>query len=167
MRRLEPFILALAVIAILVLPAITGYTQDGTLVFRDADGQETGVQQVVHSTQYAAMIEKQAAMLELLQAIDAKLDALVGGPTAPPPGGSVVVYINFDNSEALQKIPGIGPAKASAIVINRASFGHFTGWDDVQARRIGIGPGTVEDILLQNAVVVSFGEPEPLEVPGP
>ncbi len=53
------------------------------------------------------------------------------------------VNINESSSAELEKLPGIGPAKAAAIVSYREANGHFRSIDDLVAVS-GIGSKTVE-----------------------
>ncbi|WP_114418458.1 ComEA family DNA-binding protein [Marinospirillum perlucidum] len=53
--------------------------------------------------------------------------------------------INQANQEQLTSLPGIGPAKASAIVDYRSSQGTFNNLQDLQEVR-GIGPATAEKL---------------------
>lgn len=55
------------------------------------------------------------------------------------------ININKATSEELQKIPGIGPAKAAAIISYREEFGKFKNIDEL-TRVSGIGKKTVEKI---------------------
>ena len=53
------------------------------------------------------------------------------------------ISLNTADQTTLESIPGIGPSKASAIIEERASGGHFQSVEDL-ARVKGIGPSTVE-----------------------
>ncbi len=55
------------------------------------------------------------------------------------------VDVNSADLAALCRIPGIGPAKAQAILDLRATLGSFTSVEDLQRVR-GIGPATLERI---------------------
>lgn len=73
-----------------------------------------------------------------------------GGPTrtAPPPQPQRI-RVNTASAEALAALPGIGPARAAAIVDSRLREGPFRRVEDL--RRVpGIGPRTVE--RLRNLV---------------
>jgi competence protein ComEA len=60
---------------------------------------------------------------------------------AVPPG----VDLNAASAADLQKIPGIGPKAAEAIVAHREEQGPFTSIDDLAAIR-GFGPAKVEQL---------------------
>lgn len=70
------------------------------------------------------------------------LAILFGNPAS---GQSVVVNINTATQVELETLPGIGPAKAFAILEYRQSIGAFT--DIEQLDNVpGIGPATMESI---------------------
>jgi len=56
-----------------------------------------------------------------------------------------LININTASSAELQLLPGIGPARASAIIEDRTANGPFHAIDDLQ-RVHGIGPKTVQNI---------------------
>jgi competence protein ComEA len=76
-----------------------------------------------------------------------------GGHTVSPPSQPADgrVNINTATAEELEKLPGIGPAKAQAIVRDREQNGLFRRVEDL-ARVTGIGPKTVEN-LREHATV--------------
>lgn len=55
------------------------------------------------------------------------------------------VNVNTADAKALEGLPGIGPAKAAAIVDYRTEHGNFTSVDDL-AKVKGIGPGILSKI---------------------
>ena len=63
-------------------------------------------------------------------------------PIAPVPRAGVV-NINTADSELLQKLPGIGPARARAILEHRSQVGRFRSVEDLLEVR-GIGPRALE-----------------------
>ncbi|BAU27154.1 competence protein ComEA [Aneurinibacillus soli] len=65
--------------------------------------------------------------------------------TAGTDNGKVIVNINEATSEQLQTIPGIGPAKAVAILEYREKKGAFKKVEDI-TNVSGIGPKTLEKI---------------------
>ncbi len=71
------------------------------------------------------------------------------GPAGPP--GAAVVDLNRASAKELQALPGIGPARASAIVRWRGEHGSFQTVDDL-LEVPGIGPATLE--RLRALVVV-------------
>jgi len=62
------------------------------------------------------------------------------------------VDINTASEAELDKLKGIGPAKAKAIAAERKKNGPFKSLDDVAARVKGIGPKTVADWKKSGAV---------------
>lgn len=74
----------------------------------------------------------------------------VDGPAPAPPGApdtggpdAAPVDLNTASAEALEAVPGIGPALAARIVAYRAETGPFATVDELEAVR-GIGPRTIE-----------------------
>ena len=67
------------------------------------------------------------------------------GAPAPgiPPHGSPALDLNSATLDELDALPGIGPAKARAIVAYRSSHGAFTGADEL-ARVPGLSPSLVK-----------------------
>ena len=59
--------------------------------------------------------------------------------------GAGFIAINRATIEELQVLPGIGPAKAAAIVRHRETHGAFTSLADLDAVA-GIGPATIEKL---------------------
>ncbi len=71
-----------------------------------------------------------------------KVDAV-----APDESGAAGLLIDLNSAtpENLELLPGIGPARARAIVMNRETLGPFRTIDDLE-RVPGIGPATVEGL---------------------
>lgn len=71
-------------------------------------------------------------------------------PTAPPQpsnsGTPAAVNVNTATASQLEKLPGIGPSKAKAIVEHRAKHGPFSQPEDL-LRVHGIGPKLLERML--------------------
>lgn len=65
--------------------------------------------------------------------------------TAHTPAAKDGVNVNTAASAALESLPGIGPAKAAAIIADRDANGPFASCNDLQRVR-GIGPATVANI---------------------
>jgi len=61
------------------------------------------------------------------------------------------INVNTASADDLKKLPGIGPAKAAAIIEDRLKNGPFASCDDLD-RVSGIGPTTVD--LLRDACTV-------------
>jgi competence protein ComEA len=70
---------------------------------------------------------------------------------APAPEGATAgtaagpININSATADELDKLPGIGPATAAAIVSDRSAHGPFASVDDLQRVR-GIGPSKLEQL---------------------
>lgn len=143
--------------------------QPAAFVFRDSDGSERVVTNVVHSTQYQAMIEEQKAMKELLAEIGGKVDYLVTQHAVDefenPDVEPVKVYLNTATYEQLQTIPGIGAVKAGSIIATRGTpevtgYNPFTSWQDLAVRVNGIGMGTVGDMQAAGVLLDPPAETE-------
>ena len=61
------------------------------------------------------------------------------------PASNDGVNVNTAASSALESLPGIGPAKAAAIIADREANGPFASCSDLQRVR-GIGPATVANM---------------------
>lgn len=70
--------------------------------------------------------------------------------TAAPPPPSGRVNINTATAAQLEGLPGIGPAKAAAILQSREELGPFASCQDL-GRVNGIGPATIS-LLLESCV---------------
>ncbi len=70
--------------------------------------------------------------------------------------GAVRVDLNRATAEELTSLPGIGPAKAAAIVAHRESSGAFTTVEGLEAVR-GVGPALVAK--LRPHVTLGSGSP--------
>lgn len=75
-----------------------------------------------------------------------------GGPSASPADSGptrttlpLIIDINRANADELDRLPGIGPKTAKAIVEHRTRNGPFASVDDLLAVR-GIGPATLAEI---------------------
>jgi competence protein ComEA len=66
--------------------------------------------------------------------------------------------LNDVDKEALAALPGIGPSKAAAIVLDRQTNGAFTSVRELQRVR-GIGPKTVEALAPYLTVDTTPGIP--------
>ncbi|MFN2332134.1 MAG: ComEA family DNA-binding protein [Halomonas sp.] len=55
------------------------------------------------------------------------------------------INVNTADAELLAELPGIGPAKAAAIIEDRETNGNFESAEDL-TRVSGIGPGTVANL---------------------
>ncbi|WP_052703047.1 ComEA family DNA-binding protein [Paenibacillus beijingensis] len=82
--------------------------------------------------------------------------AAAGGGSGDRPAGGPVwsgdgrLNINYATAEQLDELPGIGPAKAKAIVADRERNGLFQSVDDMQ-RVKGVGPKMLEK--MRSAIV--------------
>ena len=66
-----------------------------------------------------------------------------GAPTAPPPAGSPPrLNLNSASVSELDELPGIGPARAAAILQEREARGPFTSVEDL-SRVPGLGPSAI------------------------
>ena len=72
--------------------------------------------------------------------------------------GSNCEDVNTANARTLQRVRGIGRAKAQAIIEYRNQFGPFTSLDEL-TRVKGIGPATVENFRRADFCVRESGEP--------
>lgn len=73
--------------------------------------------------------------------------ALAALTIAVPAGGLLAteeVDINRADRSRLEQLPGIGVAKADAILLARDAGGAFISWSDFQKRVRGFGPRTIE-----------------------
>ncbi|MHB8108307.1 MAG: ComEA family DNA-binding protein, partial [Candidatus Cryosericum sp.] len=66
-------------------------------------------------------------------------------PTSPASSTRTRVSINRATLAELDTLPGIGPAKAQAILDYRSQHGQFKRLEDLQNVK-GIGPATFEDL---------------------
>ena len=74
----------------------------------------------------------------------------LGEPPAPPAGVAGLLDLNAASTAELEELPGIGPARALAIVAYRDGNGGFGRVEDL-LRVDGIGPGTlagIRDLVL-------------------
>ncbi|MFT6143195.1 MAG: competence protein ComEA [Myxococcota bacterium] len=76
-------------------------------------------------------------------------DALA--PAAAPAAAGPRINVNLASASELQRLPGVGATKASAIVEDRTTNGPFTSCNDL-VRVMGIGPATVSSLSDQCAV---------------
>ncbi len=67
-------------------------------------------------------------------------------PAPRPASGGAGVNINTASASELQKLPGIGPSKAAAILADRDARGAFKSCADLD-RVQGIGPATVAGLV--------------------
>jgi competence ComEA-like helix-hairpin-helix protein len=75
------------------------------------------------------------------------IDRPAAEPGGAPPAGRVdaAVELNAATAEDLDRLPGIGPVKAAAILATRERLGGFASVDQLTEVR-GIGPATVEKL---------------------
>jgi competence protein ComEA len=75
--------------------------------------------------------------------------AVAGGGTAAGPAGAVhpgaLLDLNSAGTDALQRLPGIGPVLAERIVSHRQAHGRYATVDDLLAVS-GIGPHKLADL---------------------
>ena len=74
--------------------------------------------------------------------------ALAGGLLVPAEAVSVVpcrLDVNFASAPQLQALPGIGPSRAEALVLERLRHGPFRSLADLQ-RVHGFGPKTIASL---------------------
>lgn len=108
---------------------------------------------------------RQGRLLELwaLLVLGLAIRAFAGALAAPPADLSVQPYrvdLNRAGVAELQVLPGLGPARAEAIVLERIRHGRFDGIDDLM-RVPGLGQATVAQLLpwLRLAPSESHGPP--------
>lgn len=70
---------------------------------------------------------------------------LMGGWASSPAWAGEPVDLNTAAAEQLQTLPGIGPAKAQAILDHRAAHGPFGSVDGLDAVK-GFGPATIDKL---------------------
>lgn len=80
-------------------------------------------------------------------------------PPGVQSGGSSLIDLNSADSEALQSLPGIGPARATSIIEYRTRRGPFNSVDDLE-NVPGIGPSIIST-LHQRAVALPVATAEP------
>ncbi|QOJ14316.1 MAG: helix-hairpin-helix domain-containing protein [Planctomycetia bacterium] len=119
----------------------------------------------VASVPTAAVRAGAAAALLTLCALAAQLGsaAFRSAPPTPPRGAAALrIDPNTASAAELQLLPGIGPARASAILSYRESVAApaFVSSADLDAVR-GIGPGTLREISDFVAVPEAKSEPFP------
>ncbi|MDX2176400.1 MAG: ComEA family DNA-binding protein [Candidatus Sumerlaeia bacterium] len=88
--------------------------------------------------------------------------AAVDAAAAQPASAGGLIDVNTADQKLLETLPGIGPAKARAILDDRAAKGPFRSAEDLD-RVSGIGPKTVERLRPY----LSFGAAEPPAAPAP
>ena len=88
-------------------------------------------------------IRAAAALAALL--LIATLAANAAPPAAPPPDAGAAVNVNSASSEQLMSLPGIGAAKADAIVKYREEHGPYKQPEDLLQVR-GIGEALLQKI---------------------
>jgi competence protein ComEA len=98
-----------------------------------------------------------ATLQELLPFLE--VGDLVPHP-APGPEAAAPIDLNRADAATLDRLPGIGPVLAAAIVADRAARGPFASVEDLGRVR-GIGPRTVERLAGR----VVLGDPVPGEAP--
>lgn len=154
-----------AILSVLVASQVS-FSQDddttGSFIYRDADGNDSPMMRVRTSEQAARTNAELAEINEQLTEITNKLDFVVGsiGATTVPDPQPDAIDINTATFEELQSIPGIGPAKAGAIVAERGSpdapsaYRPFSDWGDFAQRVNGVGPATVSDIQASGRATI-------------
>ena len=68
-----------------------------------------------------------------------------GGETSPPPSPAGKIDVNSADADSLETLPGIGPARARAIIEHRQANGPFASVDALTEVR-GIGEGILDSI---------------------
>ena len=87
------------------------------------------------------------AKIDVLQRGQAPAPAALASAPGPAGAGAsgAVVNVNSADQAALESIPGIGPAKAAAILDYRSQIGRFDSFEQL-LEVPGIGPATLESI---------------------
>ena len=96
-------------------------------------------------------------LVSLYQGAALLLEARPAHP--PPPLPALIPDVNTSPAAELQLLPGIGPARAAAIVAERERGGPFAGLPALE-RVAGIGPMTVAG-LKGRATAAGRGPPPP------
>lgn len=140
----------LVAIVILISGISITYAQDGNFIYRDNDGKEVKMTQVVTSEQMKTVIANQEDIKSSLAAMQTQIEVLLGN-VPDEPVELVEIYINTATLDELQQVPGIGAVKAGAIVAERGTpdligYNPFTSWTNLTTRVRGVGPATVADM---------------------
>lgn len=102
-------------------------------------GGTTPGAQLVSINRAAPLVDGQQVVVPEPGAVGTAASPGATSPAAP----AVPVSINSADVDALDQLPGIGPATAAQIVADRSSNGPFQSVDDLD-RVPGVGPATVE-----------------------
>ncbi len=94
-------------------------------------------------------------------------EADIPAPTTPPSAPGNLININTADEQMLTKLPGIGPARASAIIAHRRAEGPFRRIDDLTDVS-GIGPATLNNVrdLVTIAIDLNRASLQELEAIG-
>ena len=80
---------------------------------------------------------------DIIKFFDTKTESSVSGDTGT--SAALTVNINTADAEELQRLPGIGPVKAQAIIDYRNAYGGFVSKEEITEVR-GIGEATYDKI---------------------
>jgi competence protein ComEA len=94
---------------------------------------------------HAVSIRAAAALAALLLIVTLAANANAAPPAAPPPDAGAAVNVNSASSDQLMSLPGIGAAKAEAIVKYREEHGPYKQPEDLLQVR-GIGEALLQKI---------------------
>jgi competence ComEA-like helix-hairpin-helix protein len=133
------------------LPGIGPAKATAIMDYRAQNGLFTNVEQLDNVPGIGPATMANIRPLVVLSEGDQPTAAPMPEESPAPTAETNLVNINTATAAALETLPGIGPAKAGAIVTDRSANGPFTSCDALQ-RVHGVGPATVKGLLFACSV---------------